>query len=490
VRQLLTESMMLGLAGGAAGILVAYAGVRTVVGLVPDRYPLLSEASLDLRVLAFTLGVSLVTGIVFGLVPALASSRSQALNDALREGGRGSGESMSRARLRSALVVAEVALALVLLIGAGLMIRSFVELNRVNPGFNAEGVLTATINLAGARYQERNQRIEFLRRLFDELKAVPGVQAAGASTSLPLTGHNSGIGFIMEGQPVPPLPEIPIVWFRIVNSDYFRAMQIPLIRGRLFTDQDQTGPPVALINATLARRFWPNEDPIGKRFTNAPPRPDHPTTWMTIIGIVGDLRHKGLDEPADAEIFWPYQQHSPGIVSVVVRTQSEAGKFAPLLQRAVSGIDKNQPVSQVRSMEDILAGSIAPQRLSVLLLGTFAGLALTLAAVGIYGVISFSVTRRTREIGVRMTLGAKAADIMSMIVGQAFVLTLVGVVIGLAAAFALTRYLGSLLFGITATDPLVLAGVSVLLITVAVAASFVPARRAASVDPLVALRHE
>ncbi len=490
IRQLLTESAILGLAGGAAGIALAYAGVRTLLAIVPDRYPLLSEASIDGRVLTFTLLVSLATGIIFGLAPALASSRSRALNDALKEGGRGSGESISRARLRSTLVVAEVALALVLLIGAGLMVRSFVQLTKVNPGFNPTGVLTASVNLPHFRYEKREQRIEFLRRLFADLSSLPGVQAAGASTSLPLTQHNNGTGFIAEGRPVPPPDDIPIVWFRIVNSDYFRAMQIPLIRGRLFNEQDQTGPPVALVNETLARRLFPNEDVIGKRFTNGIPRPGTPVTWITIVGLVGDLHHMGLEAPPDAEIFWPYQQLAPSVFSVVVRTNADPERFASQLKKTVAAIDKDQPVSQIRGMEDILNRSLAAQRLSVLLLGIFAALALTLAAVGIYGVISFSVTRRTREIGVRMTLGARARDVVAMVVGQALMLALIGVVIGLAAAFVLTRLMGSMLFGVSTTDPAILAGVSVLLVAVAALASYLPARRAAGVDPLEALRYE
>jgi len=490
IRQLLTESAMLGLAGGMAGIGLAYAGVRSLLAIIPDRYPLLSEASIDGRVLVFTLVVSLATGIVFGLAPALASSRSRALNNALKEGARGSGESISRARLRSTLVVSEVALALVLLIGAGLMIRSFVELTKVNPGFNPKGVLTASINLPRSRYPKAGQRIEFFRKLFTELRSLPGVQAAGASTSLPLTQHNQGTGLIIEGQPVPPPDDIPIVWFRIVNSDYFRAMEIPLIRGRLFNEQDQAGPPVALVNETLARRHFPGQDAVGKRFTNGVPRPGTPVSWITIVGVVGDLHHMGLEERPDAEVFWPYQQLAPGSVSVAVRTNSDPEQFASQLRKAVGTIDKDQPVSQIRGMEDILNRSIAPQRLSVILLGIFAALALTLAAVGIYGVISFSVTRRTREIGVRMTLGARARDVIMMVVGQALLLAVVGVAIGLGAAFVLTRLMGSLLFGVSATDPLVLAGVSVLLVAVAVLASYLPARRAAGVDPLEALRYE
>ncbi|RPJ60639.1 MAG: ABC transporter permease [Acidobacteria bacterium] len=490
VRQLLTESAMLGLAGGLAGILLAYAGVRSLLTIIPGRYPLLSEASIDGRVLAFTLLVSLATGIIFGLAPALASSRSRALHDALKEGGRGSGESISRARLRSTLVVSEVALALVLLIGAGLMIRSFVELTKINPGFNPKGVLTANVNLPRSRYSKPGQRVEFFRKLFAELRSLPGVQAAGATTSLPLTQHNSGTGFIAEGRPIPPPEQIPIVWFRIVNSDYFRAMEVPLIRGRLFQEQDQTGPPAALVNETAARRFWPGEDAVGKRFTTGIPRPGTPVSWITVVGVVGGLRHMELHNPPEAEVFWPYQQLAPGSVSVAVRTNSDPEGFASQLRKAVAAIDKDQPISRIRGMEEIVARSIAPQRLSVLLLGIFAGLALTLAAVGIYGVISFSVTRRTREIGVRMTLGARARDVVAMVVGQALLLALVGVAIGLAAAFVVTRLMGSLLFGVSATDPAILAGVSVLLVVVAALASYLPARRAAAVDPLEALRYE
>jgi putative ABC transport system permease protein len=371
------------------------------------------------------------------------------------------------------------------------MIRSFIGLNRVDPGFNPKGVLTAGITLARSKYDKPALRSAFFQRLFQELNAIPGVVAAGASSSLPLSGHNSGAGLIVEGRPIPPPGEIPIVWFRVMNNDYLRAMEIPLREGRNFTDQDQSGPPVAIINETMVRRHWPNEKVLGKRFTIGIPRPGTPVTWITIVGVVGDLRHKGLTEEPDAEIFWPYQQHAPAALSLAIRVASpDAASFAPLLRKATAALDRDQPISRIRTIEDLRITSIAPQRLSVTLLGIFAGLALILAAVGIYGVISFSVTRRTREIGVRIALGARAADVIGMVVAQALVLTVAGVAIGLAAALALTRFLGSLLYGVSATDPSVITAVSAVLIGIAAIASYVPARRAACVDPTVALRCE
>jgi predicted permease len=490
LQQLLTESALLGLAGGAIGILLAYWGVRILLRITPDRYPLLKGAAIDLPVLAFTLLISTVTALIFGLVPALILSRASALTNALKEGGRGSGEVFSRSRLRSILVIAEVALALLLLIGTGLMVRSFMRLNSVDPGFNGKGVLTASISLPGSRYQNPGQRIAFFRQLFEKLSSMPEVTACGAVSSLPLSQHNTGTGMCVEGRPFPLPGEVPIIWFRIANSDYFRAMEIPLRRGRLFTDQDQAGLPVAVINETAARRYWPNEDPIGKRFTNGPPRPGTTIQWITVVGIVADLRHMSLTQAPDAELFWPYQQLAPASLTLTIRTRSDAAHFAPSLRRMTAAVDKDQPVSQIRSMEQYLFDSIAPQRLSVTLLGIFAGIALVLAVIGIYGVISFSVARRTREIGVRMALGASGGTVVRMIVRQALLLVLSGVAIGIAAALALTRFISSLLFGVSATDPAVLAGVTVLLIAIASLACYIPARRASAVDPIVALRYE
>jgi putative ABC transport system permease protein len=490
IRQLLTESAMLGLAGGIVGVALAWAGVRALLHFLPGRSPFLADASIDLRVLSFTVAVSLFTGLLFGLVPALVSSRRSVLNEALKEGGRGSGETISRARLRSGLVIAEVGLALVLLIGAGLMIQSFIRLTEVNPGFKAQGLLTAGVSLPASKYPRPSERYTFFSRVCEGLRTLPGVKAVGLTTALPLTQHNTGTGLIIEGRPVPPPEEIPIVWFRIVNAEYFRTMEIPLLKGRLFNDQDQAGPPVALVNQTMARLYWPGEEVVGKRFTSSYPRTDRPTTWITIVGVVRDLHHRGLDVEPDAELFWPYQQHAPSNLSLVLRVDTDAAQFTPLLRKAVAEIDKEQPISQVVSMEERLFNSIAPQQLSVLLLTIFAGFALFLAVVGIYGVISFSVQRRTQEIGIRLALGARQGDVVRLIVAQALLLALGGVAVGLVAAFALTRYLGTLLFGVTATDPVILTAVSLVLISAAVLAAYLPARRAAGVDPLVALRYE
>ncbi len=490
IRQLLTESSLLGLVGGLFGILVAYLGLKALLTLVPARYPLLREATIDSSVLVFTLGISLLTGLVFGIVPACVSSKTERLPDALKEGAR-TGEGCSRNRLLSLLVITEVSLALVLLIGAGLLIRSLHRLNQVNPGFNASGVLTASVNLPQSKYVDNPRRIVFFADLIRRLGVLPGVQAAGVVSALPLSYYNTGISIAIEGRPLPRPGEAPIVWFRHTNSDYFRAMQIPLLKGRLFTDLDDgRSQPVAVINETMARRFWPNEDPVGKRFAPGPPPPDRPITWVTVTGVVGDLRHTSMEREPEAEYFWHYMQTGPAALTVTIRSSYDAARVSPLLRKVVSEIDREQPVSQVRSMEEIVAASMGPRRFSAVLLSIFAGVALVLAAVGIYGVVSFSVTRRTREMGVRMALGAGRGDVLRLVVCHALAMSLIGVVAGLAVGVALSRVIRSLLYGAGAADPLIFAGVSLLLVAVAAVAGYFPARRASRVDPIVALRHE
>ncbi len=365
---MLTESGLLGLASGAVGVVLAYWGVRLLIRVIPDRYPLLSDAAIDLPVLAFTTGLSVATGLLFGLAPALALSREGVLCSALKEGGRSSGETIARAKLRSALIVVEVALALVLMIGAALMVRSFVRLNRVDPGFNSRDVLTASISLPASRYDKPGQRVDFFRRLIEKLDSMPGVVTSGVVSALPLTNYNTGTALFVEGKPIPPPADAPIVWFRSASTGYFKAMDIPLRRGRLFADQDEDRP-VAVVNETLAKRFWPGEDPVGKRFTNGYPPPNQPIQWATVIGVVGDLRHKGLNQEPDAELFWPYRMLAPAGLNLTVRTSLSPMQAAPTLRRAVAEIDRDQPVSQILGMEQVVANSIAPQRLSVTLIG-------------------------------------------------------------------------------------------------------------------------
>ncbi len=485
VRQLLTESVLLALLGGSCGLLLAYCGVAALSVLGTEEFPMLKQSRLDLPVLGFTLLISLLTGLAFGLAPALAVSRTN-VHDTLKEGGRSSTESRGKNRLRCLLVVSEVALALLLMIGASLMIRSLLKLQEVNPGFNPTGVLTGSISLSESKYSKPGQQIAFYRELGERLEAMPGVTTAGMVSVLPLSGNNQGMGLLIEGRPVSGPSDVPILFYRIVNPKYFQAMQIHLRKGRLFDERDAQGAPrVLIVNETMARRYWPNEDPIGKRVGTGAPN-----DWMPVVGVVGDVRHTSLAQEPDAEIFLPYAQNPQPGMSLAVRTFSDPLRFAPSLRRAVMELDRDQPVPRVVSMEQTLSDSFATERFSTVLLGIFAGAALMLATIGIYGVISFSVTRRTSEIGVRMALGARSLDVLRMVVGQGALLALIGVGIGLAAALALTRVIGSLLYGINATDPFVFLGVSLLLTLVAALASYLPARRAARVDPMVALRYE
>jgi len=483
VRQLLTESLLLALVGGTLGLVLAYWMVDLLVRFSPQGAPRVDEIAIDGRVLGFTLGIALLTGVVFGLAPALQVSRTD-LNHSLKEGGRDAQSGARGGRLRGALVVAEMALALMLLVGAGLMIKSFVMLQRVDAGFNPDHVLTLNIALPRINYPDRPQIVAFYTQLLDRIKALPGVQSAGLTSSLPLTGNNTDVNFLVEGRPQPPSNQQPAAWYSQVSPDYFRAMGMRLVKGRVFTEQDnEQAPRVVIISETLARRYFPGEDPLGKRIGS-------PNNWREIVGVMTDVKHFGLETDARPSMFLADRQSPARFMAVVVRTAGEPLQIASAVRGAVWAGDKNLAVANVTPMTQLVSASIAQPRFILLLLGVFAGVALTLAAVGIYGVMSYSVTQRTREIGVRMALGARPRDVMRLVVGQGLLLTAAGVGIGLGGAVALTRLMNTLLFGVKPTDPVTFAVITLLLTSVALLACYLPARRAMKVDPMIALRYE
>jgi len=483
-RQQLTESVLLSLAGGAAGLLLASWGVDVLVALGAGDIPRSREIGVDGRVLAFTAALSVLTGLAFGLLPALRSSRPD-LNEVLKDAGRGT-SGPGRGRVRSALVVAEIALALTLLVGAGLLIKSFVGLRSVNPGFDPANVLTVRIDLARARYAKPEQAAAFFGELQRRVAGLPGVEAAGMISELPLSGQPNDMYFHVAGRPPPTASETVTADYRRVNHDYFRAMRIPLLRGRGFREQEVTGDAkVIVINEALARNFFPDEDPLGRRLVINFGVPEE----FEIVGVARDVRHSSLEGEVYQMMYVPTLRF--GRTNLVVRTtSSDPLALATAVRGAVAAVDRDQPVSAVRTMEEVVSGSVAQQRFRTLLLAAFAGVALLLAGVGIYGVIAYSVTHRTHEIGIRMALGAGAFDILKLVVGQGMALALAGVAVGLLASLALTRVLSSLLFGVTATDTVTFAAVSLLLVAVSLLACYVPARRATKVDPMVALRYE
>jgi putative ABC transport system permease protein len=489
VRQMLTESMMLSLAGGVLGLLLAMWGVDTLVALSPENIPRVQEIGLDTRVLGFTLLISVLTGVIFGLAPAFQASRA-GFNEALKEGGKGGAGVSSGKRMRSALVVAEVALSLVLLIGAGLFIRSFTRLLTVDPGFNPENVLTMELSLPRARYPERQKAALFYQQVLQRVNTLPGVQAAAATTILPLSGSNSDSSFVIEGRIPRDAGEIPDEELRIITPDYFRALGVPLIRGRFFAETDEEkAPQVAIINQALARKYFQGEDPLGKRITFDDPR-SNDAAWVTIIGVVGDVKHRGLNVQPKPEYYLPNLQRPQRSMILAVRTSADPRSVTASVRKEILAVDPDQPVSNIRTMNDVISTSVAAQRLSTTMLGIFAGIALVLAAVGIYGVMSYAVTQRTHEIGIRMALGAQRRDVLRMIIKEGMTLAILGVGIGLVASFALTRVMSSLLYDVSVTDPLTFIGLSLLLSVVALLACGIPARRATRVDPMVALRYE
>jgi putative ABC transport system permease protein len=487
VRQLLTESILLSALGGGLGLLFAWWGIGALIALSPRDLVSLERVSINLPVLGFTLMVSLLTGIIFGLAPALEATRLNT-SEFLKEGDKGLAGTKRSRRLRGVFVVSEIALALVLLVSAGLLLKSFMQLQTVNPGFDSEHLLTMRVALPGRKYKEEFQRVAFFKQAIARIGHLPGVDSAGAVSFLPFAGSGSATGFTIEGRPTPAPGEVPVTDVRVTDTNYFHTMNIPLLKGRTFTEQEATEQRhVVIINETLARQQWPDEDPIGKRVSIM--MSDNPVP-SEIIGVVGDVKHASLDSAIKAMVYWPHPELAHTSMTIVVRTSGDPTSIAAAAGREIQAIDPDQPVSDVRTMKQLLANSVARARFNTLLLGLFAALALVLASVGIYGVMAYSVAQRTKEIGIRIALGAQARDVLRMIVGQGMMLTLAGVCLGLLGAFALTRLMSSLLYGVSTTDPLTFVGVSLLLSAVALFACYIPARRATRVDPMVALRYE
>ena len=484
IRQLLTESLILATLGGGLGLLLAWWGVD-LLAAVGTRLPRVEEIRIDGTVLGFTAGISLLTGFLFGLAPAVQASMAD-FHQTLKEGGRQSGPESGRHRLRSMLVVIEVALSLVLLLGAGLLIRSFARVLDTDKGFDPSRVLALDLSLPFSSYDEPREQAAFFKELLERVGEVRDVEAAAVVSHLPLSGNNTNSGLLIEGRTWPE-GDAPLADNRLVSADYFRALRIPVIKGRGFTDGDnESSRPVAVINESLARRFFPNENPIGRRIdmqwkTHG---------WQEIVGVVGDIKHDGLDLPSLPTVYASYLQAPDSGMTLVVRTAGDPRRLIGAIRSQVYAVDRNQPVSTVRTMENVVAESVGPRRLSMSLLSGFAALALFLAAVGIYGVMSTSVAHRTHEIGIRMALGARKADVLRLVVGQGARLTLAGLGLGVATALPLTRALSGLLFGVSPADPLTFAGISLLLAVASLLACYLPARRAMKVEPMAALRTE
>jgi putative ABC transport system permease protein len=485
-RQLLVESLLLAFAGGALGLLLATWGVDLLVAMSPPDIPRIQQVGLDARVLAFTLLVAAATGLIFGLVPALHASKPE-LTDALKEGGRGTTESFRRNRVRSLLVVAEVALSLVLLIGAGLLIKSFVRLLDTDPGFDAHNVVALDIPLSRLRYDTPEKQAAFFNQLVERAKALPGVAAVGLVDNVPLGTSIDTFNFDIAGRPPYPPGAKPEAHSTVVSPEYFAALKIPLREGRLFNVQDtKDAPPVMLINESLARRFFAGENPVGQRLILDPAQPP-----LEIVGVVADARRRGLDIAPELEMYIPFSQLPQRRMNLIARTATnDPAGAAAALRGVVKDLNKDQTIWQTRTLDQLVAQQVAARRFNMTLLGVFAALALVLAAVGIYGVMAYSVTRRTHEIGVRIALGAQVGDVLRLVIGQGMALAGVGVVLGIIGALAVTRLIRSLLYDVSATDPLVFCGLALLLALVALVACYVPARRAAKVDPMIALRYE
>jgi putative ABC transport system permease protein len=504
IRQMLVESLALGLVGGAAGLLLALWGIEFLSAATQRMStPRAQSIGLNGRVLLFTCAASLLTGLIFGSVPALQASNPD-LNDALKEGGRSS-DGIRRGRTRNLLVISEVALAFVLLVSAGLLINSFLKLRAVDPGLDPRNVLTMNISLPQQKYGQPEQVIAFHRQLLDQVSAVAGVQSAGTVTALPYGGSTTGFGYVIDS-PVSGDQTVTIVSQQI-SPDFFRALGIPLISGRVFNAADVDGAPaVVIIGDSLAKKYWPDQDPLGRRIKWGDKALGSP--WMTVVGVVGDVRTRGLDSILRPMLYTPDLQLGDPVktqmgaslrelmaddarsINLVVRAAAETVGLASAVRGAVWAVDANQPVTRVRTMEQVLSDTVMVQRFITWLLAIFAGVALALAGAGIYGVISYSVSQRTHEIGIRMALGAEKNDVLKLVVGQGMVSAMVGLALGVAGAVGVTRFMESLLFKVSVTDPITFASIAGLLLLTAAAACYFPARKAAKVDPMIALRRE
>jgi putative ABC transport system permease protein len=483
VRQLLTESLMLSLIGGGIGLLLAVWLTEAIRAVAAGQIPRAELIVVDGPVLGFTILVSIATGIVFGLAPALQSSRAD-LNAALKDGARGT-SSAGGHRLRGALVVTEIALSLVLLVGAGLMIKSFWRLQQVNPGFDPQSLLRIEIALPESKYAESRERANFFQQTLERISALPGVRGASVINSPPLSGRRNISVFPIEGRPAATgISDATLADFREISPDYFKMMSIPMLQGREFTDGDtQNAPKVTIISQAFASRYGAGDDLMGKRV-----RVDD--DWFTVIGVVSDVRQSGLDEEAAPHLYIPYLQFSPARAGVLVRTTGDPLSMVGAVRTSIQSVDHDQPIYNVSTMTEMISTAIAPRRLNLVLLGGFALTALTLAAVGIYGVMANLVTQRTGEIGLRMALGARPRDVLRLVIVRGLSLALLGVGVGLGASFALARLMATLLYGVSTSDPTTFAAITGLLLSVALLACFVPARRASKVDPMVALRYE
>jgi len=494
VRQIVSESVLLALLGGALGLTYAHFGIRLIMNFLANRLPASIEVGLDLKVLAFTAVISILTGVIAGILPALHLSRAN-VNQALKQGLGRTDTDSSGNRTRSILVVLEVSLSLVLLIGAGLMIRSFQMLHEVNPGFESHGVLTMTPAVSRKTFSQPLQQISFNDRVLERVRALPGVVSAGMIDDIPLGANGSDQPIAVEGRPVVPMAEQPEVDVRVISSGYISALQIPLLRGRDFDETDVAGrPPSTLISASLAKQFWPNENPIGKHITLT-----FFGTVREVVGVVGDVKSDGLDQNRPpAMLYVPLGQLSAPTaggwrsfsMTLVVRSSAKPASLVSAVSNAVHDVDRNIPVRNVLTMDELVTTSLSQQRFNLMLLGAFAVLALILAAIGIYSVLSYSVRRRVQEIGIRLALGARISDVLRMIVIEGMRPTLLGVTIGIVGALALGQVMSSLVYGVKPTDPLTFLAVAMVLAVVALSATIIPAYRAARVDPMVALRYE